>query len=139
MGLTDRACVCVCDRASNSHLFVFYNGLALGLSPCRHLPGGGGEGRRRRKRRKRKRRKRMNWRCSGCVQLTPALTRSAHSRLQATLEANGMEVSVMAVSDMKDGKPWMMCRCVRICIRICFGSVSLSVSVSVSVSVSAPS
>ena len=29
---------------------------------------------------------------------------------QATLKANGMDVSVMAVSNLKEGKPWMLCR-----------------------------
>lgn len=29
---------------------------------------------------------------------------------KATLAANGMDVSVMAVSNLKDGKPWMLCR-----------------------------
>ena len=29
-----------------------------------------------------------------------------------------MDVSVMAVSDIKDGKPWMMCRCVHMCVLI---------------------
>jgi hypothetical protein len=30
--------------------------------------------------------------------------------VQATLAANGMDVEVMAIADMKDGKPWMLCR-----------------------------
>jgi len=29
---------------------------------------------------------------------------------KATLAANGMDVEVMAIADMKDGKPWMLCR-----------------------------
>jgi aspartokinase/homoserine dehydrogenase 1 len=29
---------------------------------------------------------------------------------QATLAANGMDVSVMAIASKKDGKEWMMCR-----------------------------
>ena len=47
---------------------------------------------------------------SHCAHTLPALTNPPPLPLQDTLADNGMELTVSCVSDLKEGKPWMMCR-----------------------------